>query len=115
MVLCVLATQLGLAESFGNSQIRNNCALSVAFAVRTREAAVASLGDAIRDWPDLCPTTHQGPELVGVCTSTLRTGLDVFTRLRCPAIDEARAAQLAALVAPQRPAIDGRPHLRALV
>jgi S-DNA-T family DNA segregation ATPase FtsK/SpoIIIE len=115
MVLCVLSTQLGLAESFGNSQVRNNAALSVAFAVRTREASVASLGDAIRDWPDLCPTTHQGPELVGVCTSTLRTGLDVFTRLRCPAIDEARAVQLAALVAPQRPAIDGRPHLRALV
>jgi S-DNA-T family DNA segregation ATPase FtsK/SpoIIIE len=114
LILTILATQTGLAESFGNSQTRNNCALSVCFAVRARESAVASLGDAIKDFPDLSPITHQGPELVGVCTSTLRTGLDVFTRLRCPEISEAAAAERASLPAPHRPAIAAPPP-RALV
>jgi S-DNA-T family DNA segregation ATPase FtsK/SpoIIIE len=119
LMLTVLATQTGLAESFGNSQVRNNCALSVAFALRTREAAVASLGDAIKDWPDFCPTTHQGPELTGVCTSTLRTHLDEFTRLRCPEITEQAATERARAYLPTpepsaRPEIASPAALRAV-
>lgn len=101
LTLVILATQTGLAEAFGNSQVRNNCALSAAFAVRTRDAAVAALGDGIRDWPDVCPTTHQGPESIGVCTTTLRTGLAAFTRIRCPEVSEEAAAARAAATASQ--------------
>lgn len=102
LFLVILATQLGLAEAFGNSTVRNNCALSVAFALRTREGSVAALGEAIRDFPDVCPTLYQGPESVGVCTTTLATGLAPFTRIRCPEISEAAAAERARLTAPLR-------------
>lgn len=103
--LVILATQQGLAEAFGSSMIRNNCALSVAFAVRTRDAAVAALGDGIRDYPDMCPTTHQGPDSVGVCTASLRTGLEPFTRIRCPELSEQAAAQRAVATAHLAPAL----------
>jgi S-DNA-T family DNA segregation ATPase FtsK/SpoIIIE len=95
LVLVILATQKPTSDSLPTT-IRDNCALSVAFAVKTREAAVAALGDSIRDYPTRCPTTHQGPEGVGIATASLRTGLDPFTRLRAPELTEAAAAERAA-------------------
>jgi hypothetical protein len=120
LYLTILATQTGLADSFGNSTIRGNCALSVAFALRTQEAAVAALGASIREWADISPVTFQGPEATGVCTTTLRTGLAPYTRLRCPEITEeasaARAAETACALAPfpEHPAIPGNAPVRAL-
>jgi hypothetical protein len=120
LYLTVLATQTGLADSFGNSTIRGNCALSVAFALRTQEAAVAALGASIREWADISPVTFQGPEATGVCTSTLRTGLAPYTRLRCPEITEeasaARAAETArlGLPIPEHPAISQSTSQRVL-
>jgi S-DNA-T family DNA segregation ATPase FtsK/SpoIIIE len=95
LVLVILATQKPTSDSLPTT-IRDNCALSVAFAVKTREAAVAALGDSIREYPTRCPTTHQGPEGVGIATASLRTGLDPFTRLRAPELTEAAAAERAA-------------------
>jgi len=116
LYVVVLVTQQGTVDAYGGSQVRNNCGLSVAFGLRTRDAAVAALGEQIRDYPTLCPTLHQGPEGVGICTATLRTGMDPFTRLRCPEVGEtyAGAAALAtahlgtaapAVELPERPAL----------
>jgi DNA segregation ATPase FtsK/SpoIIIE, S-DNA-T family len=99
LYLVILATQQGTVDAFGSSQLRNNCALSVAFGLRTVEAAVAALGDDIRRYPDLSPTLHQGQGLAGLCTATLRTGLDPYTRIRCPELTEAAAAARATATA----------------
>jgi DNA segregation ATPase FtsK/SpoIIIE, S-DNA-T family len=99
LYLVILATQQGTVDAFGSSQLRNNCALSLAFGLRTTEAAVAALGEDIRQYPDMSPTQHQGPELVGVATCTLRTGLDPFTRLRVPELTEEAARARAASTA----------------
>jgi hypothetical protein len=111
LFLVILATQTGLADSFGNSTLRGNCALSVAFALRTQDAAVAALGAGIRDYADISPVTFQGPDATGVCTSTLRTGLAPYTRIRCPEITEeaaaARAVQTAALGMPTPESLPG--------
>lgn len=99
MWLTVLATQKQTGDSTPTA-IRDNIPLSLCFATRTREAAVAALGDAIRDHPDKCPTTLSTPELVGVCTALLRTGLDPYTQLRTPLIGEDQAAAVAAALTP---------------
>jgi DNA segregation ATPase FtsK/SpoIIIE, S-DNA-T family len=106
LVLVVLLTQQGTVDAFGSSQLRNNCGLSVAFGLRTTEGAVAALGEDVRRYPDLSPVTLQGPELVGVCTATLRTGLDPFTVIRGAEVTEADTRARAAAIAHL-----GRPHL----
>jgi DNA segregation ATPase FtsK/SpoIIIE, S-DNA-T family len=120
LVLVVLLTQQGTVDAFGSSQLRNNCGLSVAFGLRTTEGAVAALGEDVRRYPDLSPVTLQGPELVGVCTATLRTGLDPFTVIRGAEVTEAdtraRAAAIAHLGRPQlvtaaRPLLTAVPEL----
>ena len=82
--------------------IRDNCGCSLCFAVKTKEAAVASLGDAIRDYPSQCPTGLQDPAYVGVATASLRTGLDPFVRVRVPEVSEAAAAARARATVPLR-------------
>ncbi|MBV9720286.1 MAG: cell division protein FtsK, partial [Candidatus Eremiobacteraeota bacterium] len=78
----------------------------LSFAVKTRDAAVAALGEGIHEYPSYCPTTLQSPEYVGVATAAIRTGHDPFVRLRVPEISEqaaaARAVQTAASAGLQR-------------
>jgi DNA segregation ATPase FtsK/SpoIIIE, S-DNA-T family len=95
LMITILITQKQTSDAIPTA-IRDNCAYGLSFAVKTKDAAVASLGDHIRDYPSYCPTTLQSPDYVGVCTVSLRTGQDPFVRLRVPEISEDAAAIRAA-------------------
>jgi S-DNA-T family DNA segregation ATPase FtsK/SpoIIIE len=102
MMLTILITQKQTGDAIPTA-IRDNCGFGVSFAVKTKDAAVASLGDQIREYPGVCPTTLQDPgAYVGVCTAALRTGTDPFVRLRVPEITEEAAAVRAAETAGKR-------------
>jgi S-DNA-T family DNA segregation ATPase FtsK/SpoIIIE len=79
--------------------LRDNCPLSLSFAVRTTDAAVAVLGSAIRNYESYSPVGLVLPEYTGVATVTLRTGQDPFTRLRGPWVSEDQAAAAASATA----------------
>lgn len=101
LMLTILITQKQTSDAIPTA-IRDNCGFGVSFAVKTKDAAVASLGDQIREYPGVCPTTLQDPAYVGVCTAALRTGQDPFVRLRVPEITEEAAAVRAAETAAKR-------------
>lgn len=101
LMLTILITQKQTSDAIPTA-IRDNCGFGVSFAVKTKDAAVASLGDHIREYPSYCPTTLQDPAYVGVCTAALRTGTDPFVRLRVPEITEEAAAARAAQTASKR-------------
>lgn len=97
-VLVVLITQKITGDAVP-TVLRDNSALAVAFALKTTEASVAALGEAIRKHPTYDPTTLQGPDHVGVCVASLRTGLMPYVRLRVPYLTEEAAAARAASTA----------------
>lgn len=129
LMLTILLTQKQTADAIPTA-IRDNCGLGLSYAVKTREAAVAGLGEAIRQYPTYCPTLLQDPAYIGVATVSLRTGHDPFVRIRGPQVTEADAlayAELAGhridpttLPVTREPVIlsqaitDLRPHLRVL-
>lgn len=94
LFLTILITQKQTSDAIPTA-IRDNCGLGLSFAVKTRDAAVAALGEHIRDYPSFCPTSLQSSEYVGVATTSLRTGHDPFVRIRCPEISEAAARERA--------------------
>ena len=94
MMLTIPATQKPTTDSLPSS-IRDNCPVSLCFGVRTADAAAATLGTAIRDYPTFSPVTLADPAYAGCCTVTLKTGRDPFTRLRCPLVTEDQAAAVA--------------------
>jgi S-DNA-T family DNA segregation ATPase FtsK/SpoIIIE len=102
LMLTIVMTQKQTGDAVPTT-IRDNCPLAISFAVRTKEAAVAALGDGIREYPSYCPTGLQDPAYTGVCTASLRTGMSPFVRVRVPEITEQAAAARAAATA----------HLRA--
>lgn len=80
-VLVIPATQKGTGDAIP-TQIRDVLTGAVCFATRTDAAAVAALGEDIRQHPDADPTTYVGEQYVGVATVTAeRVG---FTRVRTP-------------------------------
>lgn len=87
MMLTVLATQRPTVDSLPGP-IRDNCGLSLAFGLRTQDAAVAALGASIREYGSLSPTLLQDREHVGVTVASLRTGMDPFTWVRTPEADD---------------------------
>jgi S-DNA-T family DNA segregation ATPase FtsK/SpoIIIE len=92
LFLTLLLTQKQTADAIPTA-IRDNCGLGLSFAVKTADAAVAGLGDSIRQYPSYCPTRLQErPAYVGVCTASLPTGGDPFVRLRVPELTEAASA-----------------------
>jgi DNA segregation ATPase FtsK/SpoIIIE, S-DNA-T family len=93
-MLTIPATQKPTTDSLPSS-IRDNCPVAMSFAVRTTDAAVATLGSAIRDYPTYSPAGLALPDYTGVATVTLRTGQDPFTRLRGPLVSEDQAAGVA--------------------
>jgi hypothetical protein len=60
------------------------------FGCATTEVAVSVLGDDIRRYESVSPVLLQEPEHVGIATVLLKSGLDSFTRVKFPAIGEAR-------------------------
>jgi S-DNA-T family DNA segregation ATPase FtsK/SpoIIIE len=101
LMVTILLTQKQTGDAIPTF-IRDNSGLGLAFALKTKEAAVASLGDHIREYPGHCPTGLQDPAYVGVCTASLRTGLDPFVRVRVPEITEEAAAERAVQTASMR-------------
>jgi S-DNA-T family DNA segregation ATPase FtsK/SpoIIIE len=91
----VFATQKPTTDSLPSS-IAANCALSVAFSLKTLEAAKATLGPDIGEYPSLSPVSLSLPEHAGVCVVSLRDGMAPFTRLRSPMVTEAEAAAVVA-------------------
>ena len=94
MMLTVPATQKPTTDSLPSS-IRDNCPISLCFGVKTIDAAAATLGTSIRDYPSYSPVTLADPAYAGCCTVTLKTGQDPFTRLRGPYVTEDQAAEVA--------------------
>lgn len=94
-VLCQvwLATQKPTSDSLP-TQLRDNCALSVSYGLKTTDGAVAALGEAIRQFPTYNPTQF-GPGDEGVCAATICTGTDPFALLRTPEISDSFAADTA--------------------
>ena len=98
LCLTIVITQKQTTDACPSS-IRDQCAVGMSFATRTRDGSVAALGETIKDYPTYDPTTLQDPAYVGVMTARLATGADPFTRIRVPRLTaqaaQARAADLA--------------------
>jgi len=105
LAVTILITQKQTSDAIPTF-IRDNCRHGLSFAVKTRDAAVAALGDGIRDYPSYCPSGLQDPVYIGVATAALRTAHDPFVRLRVPELTEQavadRATQTAGNAALQR-------------
>ncbi|MER5987904.1 hypothetical protein [Streptomyces sp. NPDC001787] len=69
-------------------------AFGLSFAQKTVEAAVAALGEDIRNWPDASPVTLQDPAYVGVAVMAMQ-GRPGYTRIRTPYVSDADAARIA--------------------
>lgn len=111
----VISTQKGTSDAIP-TQIRDNLHASISFAVKTDEAAIAALGQNIRDYPDANPTNYQAEQYIGVASMVAerRKG---FVRMRTPLCKGAIAAavcdQSAHLVRPMKGVSVGLGH-RAL-
>jgi S-DNA-T family DNA segregation ATPase FtsK/SpoIIIE len=81
--LVLVLTQKQTSDAVPTS-IRDVCAAGMSFACRTRDGAVAALGEQIRQYESYCPSGLNSPEFVGVMTTSLRSGRDPFTRIRVP-------------------------------
>lgn len=96
-ILVILATQKSTGDAIPTF-IRDVCPVGLSFAQKTTDAAVAALGDDIRDWPDASPTLLQEPAYVGVAVMKTN-GQKGFTRLRTPYVTEDDSAHIAARTA----------------
>jgi DNA segregation ATPase FtsK/SpoIIIE, S-DNA-T family len=92
-ILTILATQKGTGDAIP-TQIRDVCSVSLAFACRTIEAAVAALGEDIRQYPDVNPVKLRDPQYVGVAVMAVQ-GREGFTRVRMPYVPDPIAAAVA--------------------
>lgn len=92
-IITILATQKGTGDAIP-TQIRDVCAVSLAFACRTIEAAVAALGEDIRQYPEANPVALQDPAYIGVASMVVQ-GRPGFTRVRIPYVPEKIAAAVA--------------------
>ncbi|MFI9245738.1 cell division protein FtsK [Streptomyces sp. NPDC053086] len=96
-ILVILATQKSTGDAIPTF-IRDVCPVGLSFAQKTADAAVAALGDDIREWPDASPTLLQEPAYVGVAVMKTN-GRAGFTRLRTPYVSEEDSAHVAARTA----------------
>lgn len=93
-ILVILATQKSTGDAIPTF-IRDVCPVGMSFAQKTADAAVAALGDDIRQWPDANPTTLQDPAYVGVAVMN-SPGKAGYTRVRTPYVAEQDAARVIA-------------------
>ncbi|MGW2560522.1 FtsK/SpoIIIE domain-containing protein [Streptomyces sp. NPDC001514] len=92
-MLVILATQKSTGDAIPTF-IRDVCPVGLSFAQKTAEAAVAALGEEIREWPDANPVNLQDPAYVGVATMSHQSQPG-FTRIRTPYVPDADAAHVA--------------------
>ena len=60
LAVTILITQKQTGDAIPTF-IRDNCRHGLSFAVKTRDAAVAALGEGIRDYPSYCPSGYKIP------------------------------------------------------
>lgn len=99
-IFVVFATQKPTTDSLP-SAIRDVCPLAASFSQTTMAAAVAALGDDIREHPDASPTNLQGSTFIGAMTTKVE-GVPGFVRVRSPFVDEADQLSIAEQVADLR-------------
>jgi S-DNA-T family DNA segregation ATPase FtsK/SpoIIIE len=92
-ILVILATQKSTGDAIPTF-IRDVCPVGLSFAQKTAEAAVAALGEDIRDWPDANPINLQDPAYVGVASMNHQSQPG-FTRIRTPHVPDAWAEEIA--------------------
>ncbi|KPC70519.1 cell division protein FtsK [Streptomyces sp. NRRL WC-3753] len=92
-ILVILISQKTTGDAIPTS-IRDVCPIGLSFAQKTVEAAVAALGEDIRNWPDASPVTLQDPAYVGVAVMAMQ-GRPGYTRIRTPYVSDADAAHIA--------------------
>jgi S-DNA-T family DNA segregation ATPase FtsK/SpoIIIE len=92
-ILVILISQKTTGDAIPTF-IRDVCPIGLSFAQKTVEAAVAALGDDIRNWPDASPDTLQDPAYVGVAVMAMQ-GRPGYTRIRTPYVADADAARIA--------------------
>jgi len=101
LFLTIWITQKQTSDAIPTA-IRDNCRLGLSFAVKTKDAAVAALGEGIREYPGYCPTGLLDPAYVGVATASLATAHSPFVRIRVPQLDEESVAARAVATASLR-------------
>ncbi len=89
----MLLTQKPTGEAIP-TKIRDNCQIAMSFAQRSKEAAVAALGDDIADYPHAHPRRLQDPAYIGVL-SVVAEGRPGFTLVRIPRMLDCAAIALA--------------------
>ena len=97
-IITILATQKGTGDAIPTF-IRDVCSVSISFAVRTEEAAIAALGSEIKNYPDAHPMALQDPAYIGVASMQV-TGRKGFTRVRIPHVTEKVTAAVCTDTAP---------------
>jgi DNA segregation ATPase FtsK/SpoIIIE, S-DNA-T family len=95
--LTILATQKSTGDSIPTS-IRDVCPVLISFAQTTAAAAVAALGEVVRDYPEADPVELQGQEFVGVASMKVE-GRKGLTRVRMPHVQDDDVARVAAQTA----------------
>lgn len=93
-ILTILTTQKTTGDAIPTF-IRDVCPVGLSFAQKTAEAAVAALGEDIRQWPDANPINLQDPAYVGVAVMSAQ-GRPGFVRIRTPHVPDAHAGRIAA-------------------
>ncbi|MEU6374562.1 FtsK/SpoIIIE domain-containing protein [Streptomyces sp. NPDC046909] len=96
-ILVILATQKSTGDAIPTF-IRDVCPIGLSFAQKTAEAAVAALGEDIREWPDANPINLQDRSYVGVASMNHQSQPG-FTRIRTPFVSGKDAAYIAARTA----------------
>jgi S-DNA-T family DNA segregation ATPase FtsK/SpoIIIE len=92
-MLTVVMTQKGTGDAIPTS-IRDVCSVSIAFAARTMDAAIAALGEEIREYPEANPVALQDPSYIGVATMRVQ-GRIGYTRVRMPETTDRVAGEVA--------------------
>lgn len=90
-ILTILTTQKTTGDAIPTF-IRDVCPVGLSFAQKTAEAAVAALGEDIRQWPDASPINLQDPAYVGVAVMSAQ-GRPGFVRIRTPYTSDEHAAR----------------------
>ncbi|WSQ10369.1 FtsK/SpoIIIE domain-containing protein [Streptomyces sp. NBC_01231] len=96
-ILVILATQKSTGDAIPTF-IRDVCPIGLSFAQKTAEAAVAALGEDIREWPDANPINLQDRAYVGVASMNHQSQPG-FTRIRTPFVSGRDSAHIAARTA----------------
>ncbi|MFD4143791.1 FtsK/SpoIIIE domain-containing protein [Streptomyces sp. NPDC058572] len=92
-ILVILATQKSTGDAIPTF-IRDVCPVGLSFAQKTAEAAVAALGEDIREWPDANPINLQDRSYVGVASMNHQSQPG-FIRIRTPFVSGTDSAAIA--------------------